>query len=65
MKYTYDDPFADNFICNGDVDFHDYYYISPGGQALDSLFYCVNRTGIESKAPEVFFRGTRIQHKIL
>lgn len=54
MKYTYDDPFADNFICNGDVDFHDYYYISPGGQALDSLFYCVNRTGIESKAPEVF-----------
>ena len=45
MKYTYDDPFADNFICNGDVDFHDYYYISPGGQALDSLFYCVNQIG--------------------
>lgn len=54
MKYTYDEPFADSFICNGDVNFHDYYYISSSRQSLDSLFYCINRTGIISKSPEIF-----------
>ena len=28
MDYSYDAPFADAFLCDGDLHFHDY-YISP------------------------------------
>lgn len=54
MDYSYDAPFADAFLCDGDLHFHDYYYISPCTLPLDSIYYCVNRTGIESRAPALF-----------
>lgn len=55
MKYSKDAPFADVFICDGDVDFHDYYYISPAPFTEDSVYYRVNRAGIEAKYPRLFF----------
>lgn len=55
MKYIKDAPFADVFICDGDVDFHDYYYISPVPMDADSIYYRVNRTGIEARYPRLFF----------
>lgn len=55
MKYSKDAPFADVFICDGDVDFHDYYYISPVLMDTESIYYRVNRTGIEAKYPRLFF----------
>lgn len=54
MEYSKDAPFADVFICNGEFDFHDYYYISPKPVEEDNFYYCVNRTGIESKSPSLF-----------
>lgn len=54
MEYTKDAPFSDVFLCDGDLNFHDYYYISPNPVEQNSLYYCVNRTGIESKVPELF-----------
>lgn len=63
MKYTYDEPFADSFICNGDVNFHDYYYISSSRQSLDSLFYCINWTGIFQN-PRNFFCRKKIHYQI-
>ena len=55
MEYIKDAPFANIFVCNGDIDFHDYYYISPFKEIEDSIYYCVNRTGIESRVPSLFF----------
>ncbi len=54
MDYIWDAPVADVFICNGELDWHDYYYISPRPYSEDSLVYQLNRTGIESRTPEVF-----------
>ena len=39
MDYIWDAPFADVFICNGELDWHDYYYISPRPYSEDSLVY--------------------------
>lgn len=63
MDYIKDAPFADVFICDGDLDFHDYYYISPKAVEEESLYYCVNRTGIEAKVPSLFFveRGSTMK----
>ncbi len=55
MHYSKDAPFADRFICDGDVDFHDYYYVSDSDIDPQSLYYRVNRTGIESRYPELFY----------
>lgn len=55
VEYIKDAPFADVFICNGELDFHDYYYISPIQEEEDSIYYRVNRTGIESRIPSLFF----------
>lgn len=64
MEYFKDAPFADVFICDGDLDFHDYYYISPRPAEEDSIYYCVNRTGIEAKVPNLFFveRGSSMKY---
>ena len=31
MEYIYDAPFADKFVCNGELEWHDFYYINPHG----------------------------------
>lgn len=54
MEYAFDAPFSDVFRCDGDVDFHDYYYISPFETDESSLLYRVHRTGTESQLPKVF-----------
>ena len=54
MEYIWDAPFADRFVCNGELHWHDYYYISPRPPVEDSLIYRLNRTGIESRTPEIF-----------
>lgn len=63
MKYSKDAPFADVFLCDGDVDFHDYYYISPAAFQPESVYYRVNRAGIEAKCPRLFFveRGSKMK----
>ena len=55
MNYSYDAPFADVFLCDGELQFHDYYYVSPQPPQEDSLYYQVNRTGIETQTPDLFF----------
>lgn len=55
MKYIDDALFSDVFVCGGEMDFHDYYYLSPRPVDENQLYYCVNRTGIESKIPGLFF----------
>jgi AraC-like DNA-binding protein len=54
MEYIYDAPFSDVFVCDGDVDFHDYYYISPYQTDESSYLYYVHRTGIERMIPKLF-----------
>lgn len=51
MEYIYDSPFSDVFRCNGEVDFHDYYYVSPVVTNPDSYLYRVHRAGIEHSLP--------------
>lgn len=51
MEYIHDSPFSDVFRCNGDVDFHDFYYVSPFLPDLDSYLYRVHRAGIEHRLP--------------
>lgn len=53
MEYIHDAPYSDVFRCDGDVDFHDYYYISPFQINEESYLYCVNRTGIEQSLPKL------------
>jgi AraC-like DNA-binding protein len=55
MDYLFDAPFADTFLCDGELQFHDYYYIAPEPAQSGSLFYQINRTGIESTSPGLFF----------
>lgn len=54
MKYIYDAPYADSFLCDGEINWHDYYYISPDDIREENCFYQVNRTGIENKCPPLF-----------
>lgn len=54
MQYTKDAPFADVFLCDGDLNFHDYYYISSAAVDEESIYYRVNRAGIESRVPNLF-----------
>lgn len=51
MEYIYDAPFSDVFCCNGDINFHDYYYVSPYQMDANSYLYRVHRTGIEHNLP--------------
>lgn len=55
MKNMDDALFSDVFLCDGETNFHDYYYVSPYPVKEEQLYYCVNRTGIESKIPGLFF----------
>lgn len=54
MDYIYDAQYSDVFLCDGDVDFHDYYYISPYQTDEESYLYSVHRTGIERAIPKLF-----------
>lgn len=46
--------YADLFLCGSDINWHDYYYISPFSTEPESLFYCVNRMGVETHIPDLF-----------
>lgn len=54
MEHIYDAPFCSVFRCDGDVHFHDYYYISPQTMDEHALMYQVHRAGIEHRLPSVF-----------
>ncbi len=54
IEHIYDAPYSDVFLCGGDLDFHDYYYVSPFQTDLHSYLYRVHRTGIESPLPALF-----------
>lgn len=54
MKYIYDAPYADTFLCDGELNWHDFYYINPNHTDEHALLYQLNRTGIEQKAPSLF-----------
>lgn len=54
MEYIHEAPFSDVFRCDGDTNFHDYYYISPYLADLDSYLYRVHRAGIERSLPSLF-----------
>lgn len=53
MEYIYDAPFSDVFRCDGDIDFHDYYYVSLFQTDEQSYLYRVHRTGIEHTLPKL------------
>lgn len=55
MKDINDALFSDVFLCDEEINFHDYYYVSAQPVDEEQLYYCVNRTGIESKIPRLFF----------
>lgn len=54
MQYIYDAPYADIFLCDGELNWHDFYYINPDHADEHALLYRLNRTGIEQKAPSLF-----------
>lgn len=54
MDYIYDAPYADKFECNGDLNWHDYYYINPNCVEEKHYLYQLNRTGIEQNFPSLF-----------
>ena len=54
MEYIYESPFSDVFRCDGENNFHDYYYVSPFVADLDSYLYHVHRAGIERSLPNLF-----------
>lgn len=54
MDYIYDAPYSDIFLCNGELNWHDFYYINPKNVDEHALLYQLNRTGIEQKAPSLF-----------
>jgi len=54
MEHIYDAPFCSEFRCDGDIHFHDYYYISPQPVDEHSLLYHIHRAGIEQRLPKVF-----------
>lgn len=54
MDYIYDAPFADKFLCDGELEWHDFYYINPSGTDEKAYVYQLNRTGIERQCPSLF-----------
>ena len=54
MEYIYDAPFADKFVCNGELEWHDFYYINPHGTDENACVYQLNRTGMEWQCPPLF-----------
>lgn len=54
MEYAYESPFSDVFRCDGETNFHDYYYVSPFLPDLNSYLYRVHRSGIERSLPCLF-----------
>lgn len=54
MDYIYDAPYADRFLCNGELNWHDFYYITPDAADEHSCIYQLHRTGIEREVPSLF-----------
>lgn len=54
MEHIYDTPFCNMFRCDGDINFHDYYYVAPAPVDEQALVYQVHRAGIEHRLPKVF-----------
>lgn len=54
MEYIYDAPFSDVFRCDGDLEFHDYHYVSPFQTDITTYLYRVHRTGIDRVLPKLF-----------
>ena len=54
MEYIYDAPFSDVFRCDGELEFHDYHFVSPFETVEPSYLYRVHRTGIERVLPRLF-----------
>lgn len=54
MEYIYDAPYADKFICDGELNWHDFYYICPRRTDEKECTYQLNRTGIERECPSLF-----------
>ena len=54
MEYIYDAPFSDVFRCDGELEFHDYHFVSPFETIEPSYLYRVHRTGIERVLPRLF-----------
>lgn len=54
MDYIYDSPYADSFLCNGELNWHDFYYITPDTVDEHSCIYQLHRTGIEREVPSLF-----------
>lgn len=54
LEYIYDAPYADKFICDGELNWHDFYYICPRRTDEKACVYQLNRTGIERECPSLF-----------
>ena len=54
MEYIYDAPFSDVFRCDGELEFHDYHFVSPFETIEPSYLYRVYRTAIERVLPRLF-----------
>lgn len=54
VEYIYDAPYADKFICDGELNWHDFYYICPRRTDEKECIYQLNRTGIERECPPLF-----------
>ncbi len=54
ISYVPDSRFADTFLCDSPVNYHEKIYISPGYSDETSLLYCINRAGITKEVPHLF-----------
>lgn len=54
MERFHDELFSDVFVCDGELDFHDYYYDSPFLTDENTCLYRIHRTGIDHELPKLF-----------
>lgn len=54
MGRFHDELFSDVFICDGELDFHDYYYDSPYVTDENTCLFQVHRTGVDHQLPTLF-----------
>lgn len=54
ISYVPDSRFADSFLCDSTVNYHEKIFISPTYDHETSLLYCVNRGGITKEVPQLF-----------
>ena len=51
MEYIYDAPYSDVFRCDGEVDFHDYYYISHSSSMRTRISIASTAPALNSPCP--------------